>query len=111
MRSVDDDSNNSPPARTAVGNGALTYDMDIEAGHLGGITEVTMTPNFGFPGISARYVLLSIPTFPFCLERLLIDLFRITSCKVSSGVHELYPIHNFQNDVCFDISSKDFESY
>merc|ERR1711990_669223 len=36
VRSVDDDSDNTPPARTAVGNGALTYNMDIVAGDPGG---------------------------------------------------------------------------
>ena len=70
VRSVDDDTDNTPPARTAVGNGALTYNMDIVAGVLGGNTEVTMSPNFGFAGISARYVFLSILPFPFFLEKL-----------------------------------------
>ena len=71
VRSVDDDTDNTPPARTAVGNGALTYNMDIVAGVLGGNTEVTMSPNFGFAGISARYVLIPILSFQFFLEKLL----------------------------------------
>ena len=58
VRSADDDSYNPPTTRTAVGNGALTYNMDIVAGVPGGNTEVTMSPNFVFPGISARFALL-----------------------------------------------------
>ena len=53
VRSVDDDSVNIPLTRTAVGNGALTYNMDIVVGDPGGNTEVTISPNFHFPGISA----------------------------------------------------------
>ena len=89
VRSADDDSDNTaPPERTASGNGALSYSMDIEPGVPGGTTEVTMTPNFNFPGISAR----------------------IISCRVSSGEHEIYPIHSFHsiNDACFDATRKRF---
>ena len=34
--------------------------------------------------------------------------FRLTSCKVSSGDDEIYAIHDFGNEVCFDNSRKRF---
>ena len=83
--------------------------MDIVAGDPGGNTEVTMSPNFAFPGISARYAPSDSEALNPYLSRFpLIYFLRITSCKVSSGVHELYPIHTFQNNVCFDSSRKIF---
>ena len=43
-----------PATNTAVGTGFLTYSMHIDAGELGGNSEVTITPNFSFQGIVAR---------------------------------------------------------
>ena len=47
----------------------------------------------------------------YCIQRTQgdpISLFRITNCRINSGEHELYAIHSFDDDVCFDNSRTGF---
>ena len=37
-----------------VGQGHLSYSMEIDVGALGGTTEVTLTPNHNLPALTAR---------------------------------------------------------
>ena len=54
VRSVDEDPPADDTLPVASGFGDLTYNMDIVVGEPGGDSEITISPNFDFPGISAR---------------------------------------------------------
>merc|ERR1712136_190185 len=54
---------------------------------LGGTTDVTISPSHSISGISPR----------------------LTSCKVTTGDYELFAVHSFLNDVCFDSSRLNFQ--
>jgi len=56
---------------------------------------------------SAANLRLKYPS-PFLIVSLIIFLFRITNCRINSGEHELYAIHSFGDEVCFDNSRTGF---
>ena len=61
-----------------VGFGDLTYSMNIDAGHLGGNSKITISPNHNIDGIGARSVTFHQPRFNTMTQ--LISKFFIIFC-------------------------------
>ena len=51
-----------------IGNGDLTYSMNIAAGELGGNSQVTISPTHDIAGVGARLVIvIFIPTYTWII--------------------------------------------
>jgi hypothetical protein len=78
---------NPDDGTAATGEGELSYEMTVNMGELGGVTNVSITPNH------------SLNVYP-----------RLTNCKIESGDFEVYPVHSFQDGVtCFDQTRLNFQ--
>ena len=112
---VDDTMTVESQDEPVVGTGDLTYSMDVTVGALGGNTQVEITPNHSFGSQVGARLVFSMKrhdlTTQFIFKIPSINYFRVISCNIAHGEHNIYAMHSLKdNQLCVDNSRKDNQS-